>query len=35
VEFHDYKPYAEWIVSNRKKLAKAFADGIWEYFYGK
>ncbi len=34
VEFHDYPTYAKWIVNNKKKLAQAFADGIWEYFYG-
>lgn len=34
VEFHDYATYAKWIVNNKQKLAKAFADGIWEYFYG-
>jgi hypothetical protein len=33
VEFHDYADYASWIVANKKGLAKAFADGIWDYFY--
>ncbi len=33
VEFHDYPTYANWIVNNKKKLAEAFAKGIWEYFY--
>ncbi len=35
VEFHDYATYAKWIVNNKAKLAQAFADGIYEYFYGK
>lgn len=33
VEYHDYPTYAKWIVKNRKKIAKAFANGIWDYFY--
>ncbi len=33
VEFHDYPTYANWIVSHKKELAKAFANGIWDYFY--
>lgn len=31
VEFHDYKPYAQWIVNNSQNLGKAIAEGIDEY----
>ena len=34
VEFHDYATYAKWIVNNKATLAQAFANGIYEYFYG-
>ncbi len=32
VEFHDYAPYAQWIVNNTDAIAKSLADGIDEYF---
>ncbi len=32
VEYHDYAPYANWIINNKPKLAKAFASGILKYF---
>ncbi len=31
VEFHDYKEYADWIVKNLDKIAKAIAEGTDEY----
>ena len=31
VEFHDYKPYANWIVNNKEAIAKAIASGIDKY----
>ena len=32
VEFHDYAPYAQWIVNNSEQLGIAIAEGIDEYF---
>ena len=32
VEYHDYAPYAWWIVNNTDSIAQAIADGIDEYF---
>ncbi|MBQ6948037.1 MAG: S-layer homology domain-containing protein [Clostridia bacterium] len=32
VEYHDYAPYANWIINNKPKLAEAFASGILKYF---
>ena len=32
VEFHDYKPYAEWIVNNIDGIGECFALGIDDYF---
>lgn len=32
VEYHDYKPYAQWIVNNTDSIAKAIADGIIKHF---
>ena len=32
IEFHDYAPYAQWIVDNTDAIAQAIADGIDEYF---
>ncbi len=31
VEFHDYAPYATWIVNNIDNIAQAVADGICDY----
>ena len=31
VEFHDYAPYATWIVNNTDNIAKAIAEGISAY----
>ena len=31
VEFHDHKPYADWIVSNVDEIAKAISQGIDDY----
>ncbi len=31
VEFHDYKQYADWIVSNTDEIAKAISNGIDQY----
>ena len=32
VEFHDYKPYAEWITQNIDGIGKCIAQGIDDYF---
>lgn len=32
VEFHDQKPYAQWIVNNREAIGIAIANGIDDYF---
>ncbi len=32
VEYHDYKPYAKWIVDNVKNIGEAIALGIDDYF---
>ncbi len=32
IEFHDYAPYATWIVNNIDNIAKALAEGIIAYF---
>lgn len=32
VEFHDYLPYASWILNNKKEIAAAFANSILDYF---
>ncbi len=31
IQFHDYAPYATWIVNNTDKIAAAVADGIYKY----
>ncbi|MBQ8606296.1 MAG: S-layer homology domain-containing protein [Clostridia bacterium] len=35
VEYHDYKPYADWIVNNTENIGIAIAQGIDEYFNNK
>lgn len=35
VEFHDYAPYANWIVNNTDNIAKNIANGIDTYFKNK